>query len=206
MAPRKKTAPESVRFKFILLMVFFGQMNLSQWIFHSRSSFSRPKRLNRLRMEKWRRHQSRKNCRMRPSSMWVTNVNNFLQKQNEKNTSFIIIYQIKSDVPTQNELPAKSKKIDAYLSFEVCKSCHTYRRRAAERFAEISELLPSKNFELLINEHGPPRRGAFEISVLRKVDDTSDATLIWSGLKKGPPRRLKFPETQDIIELVTKAV
>lgn len=113
--------------------------------------------------------------------------------------------QLKSDVKAQNEVP-KSKNVDAYLSFEVCKSCHTYKRRATERFTEIAELLPNKNFELLINEHGPPRRGAFEISVLQEKDDTSNATLIWSGLKKGPPRRLKFPETKDIIELITKAI
>lgn len=113
--------------------------------------------------------------------------------------------QLKSDAKRQSELPP-TKHTDAYISFEVCKSCHTYKRRAAEKFAEIVELLPKKNLELLVNEYGPPRRGAFEISVLHKKDDTSDATLVWSGLKRGPPRRLKFPETKDIIHLVTNAI
>lgn len=102
--------------------------------------------------------------------------------------------------------PSKKGKVDAYVSFEVCKSCTTYRRRANERFTEVAEILKGKNLEILINEHGPPRRGAFEISVLHKKDDTANAKLIWSGLKKGPPRRQKFPDTKDIIDAIKKAV
>lgn len=139
---------------------------------------------------------SQTRCELKIFSIWISHTNK---------CSGFFRSQLRSDVKAPADVP-KSKNIDAYLSFEVCKSCHTYKRRATERFTEIAELLPKKNLELLINEHGPPRRGAFEISVLRTKDDTSDATLIWSGLKKGPPRRLKFPETKDIIELVTKAV
>jgi len=33
-------------------------------------------------------------------------------------------------------------------------------------------------------------------------DDTLD--LIWSGIKKGPPRKLKFPEVEVVMEIINK--
>lgn len=40
-----------------------------------------------------------------------------------------------------------------------------------------------------------PRRGAFEIDLV--LD--GQVHPIWSGLKKGPPRRLKFPDAQVVL-------
>uniref|UniRef100_A0A8C2QCB0 Selenoprotein H n=1 Tax=Cricetulus griseus TaxID=10029 RepID=A0A8C2QCB0_CRIGR len=40
-----------------------------------------------------------------------------------------------------------------------------------------------------------PRRGSFEVTLLRP--DNSRAEL-WTGIKKGPPRKLKFPEPQEL--------
>ncbi|KAM7236251.1 hypothetical protein CapIbe_013437 [Capra ibex] len=46
-----------------------------------------------------------------------------------------------------------------------------------------------------------PRRGSFEVTLLRA--DGSSAEL-WTGLKKGPPRRLKFPEPHVVLEELKK--
>lgn len=44
-----------------------------------------------------------------------------------------------------------------------------------------------------------PRRGSFEC-VLTKENGTS--VTLWSGLKLGPPRKLKFPENDHIVKLL----
>uniref|UniRef100_A0A2K6TX67 Selenoprotein H n=1 Tax=Saimiri boliviensis boliviensis TaxID=39432 RepID=A0A2K6TX67_SAIBB len=46
-----------------------------------------------------------------------------------------------------------------------------------------------------------PRRGSFEVTLLRP--DGSSAEL-WTGIKKGPPRKLKFPEPQEVVEELKK--
>lgn len=46
-----------------------------------------------------------------------------------------------------------------------------------------------------------PRRGSFEVTLRRA--DGSDAQL-WTGIKKGPPRKLKFPEPQAVVEELKK--
>lgn len=42
-----------------------------------------------------------------------------------------------------------------------------------------------------------PRRGSFEVTLLRP--DGSSVEL-WTGIKKGPPRKLKFPEPQEVVK------
>jgi hypothetical protein len=46
------------------------------------------------------------------------------------------------------------------------------------------------------------RRGSFEVEV--KKGKTSEA--VWSGLKLGPPRKLKFPDSEKLLPLIKKAV
>lgn len=46
-----------------------------------------------------------------------------------------------------------------------------------------------------------PKRGAFEITVEREDGKSS---VVWSGLKLGPPRRLKFPEPGVLLGAVKK--
>ena len=45
------------------------------------------------------------------------------------------------------------------------------------------------------------KRGAFEITI---TDEDGKSALVWSGLKLGPPRRLKFPDADKLIEDVKK--
>jgi len=56
--------------------------------------------------------------------------------------------------------------------------------------------------ETAFNEE-KPRRGAFEITVV--FDDESKAD-VWSGVKKGPPRKLKFPDADQLVDAVRKAM
>ena len=45
------------------------------------------------------------------------------------------------------------------------------------------------------------KRGAFEITI---IDENGKSNLVWSGLKLGPPRRLKFPDHEKFIQDVKK--
>jgi len=56
--------------------------------------------------------------------------------------------------------------------------------------------------ETVFNEE-KPRRGAFEITVV--FDDESKAD-VWSGVKRGPPRKLKFPDADQLVDAVRKAM
>lgn len=48
-----------------------------------------------------------------------------------------------------------------------------------------------------------PRSKSFEFTLI-KSDGTED--LIWSGLKLGPPRSLKFPSKEKIVELFKEKI
>lgn len=54
--------------------------------------------------------------------------------------------------------------------------------------------------EVVINPE-KPRRGSFECVLVKQ--DGSNAVL-WSGIDKGPPRKLKFPDHQEIISRLEK--
>ena len=41
-----------------------------------------------------------------------------------------------------------------------------------------------------------PRRGSFEITI---ESEDGKNTLLWTGLNRGPPRRLKFPEPGEML-------
>lgn len=105
----------------------------------------------------------------------------------------------------QTPTKKKSGGVDAYVLFEVCKSCHTYKRNANQIFNDICAHFPKKKFELVINEHGLSRRGSFEVTISKKKGSTASATLIWTGISKGPPRKLKFPESSQLFDGVKAA-
>ncbi|CAG5990663.1 unnamed protein product [Menidia menidia] len=47
-----------------------------------------------------------------------------------------------------------------------------------------------------------PRRNSFEITLL----DGGTETCLWTGIKKGPPRKLKFPEADVVVAALQKAL
>lgn len=64
--------------------------------------------------------------------------------------------------------------------------------------AALSQALRLEAPELPVRVNpAKPRRGSFEVTLLRP--DGSSAEL-WTGIKKGPPRKLKFPEPQVVVE------
>lgn len=98
------------------------------------------------------------------------------------------------------------------VAFEACTSCHRFAKKAREIYAELCELVPADSnvrLELSINGDGGDttrtkmkvRRGAFEISVYNKMaDDKRVPKEIWTGLKRGPPRKNKYPETKNVLD------
>jgi hypothetical protein len=50
-------------------------------------------------------------------------------------------------------------------------------------------------------DQAKPRRGAFEIFVTKGGKEQN----VWTGVKKGPPRALKWVDHQDAVKLVTAA-
>eukprot|EP00105_Crassostrea_gigas_P000611 XP_011412475.2 PREDICTED: selenoprotein H [Crassostrea gigas] len=54
-------------------------------------------------------------------------------------------------------------------------------------------------------EYNPsaPRRGSFEVTLIVGDGETQEV-LLWSGIKKGPPRKLKFPEDHKLITEMMK--
>ncbi|CAB4057286.1 unnamed protein product [Lepeophtheirus salmonis] len=70
-----------------------------------------------------------------------------------------------------------------------------YTRRELLRSYLSSLLLPLR-LSLKFNPISP-RRGAFEIYIVTKSGEDHN---IWSGLKKGPPRKNKFPDTQTLFK------
>ena len=79
-----------------------------------------------------------------------------------------------------------------------------FKRKAAEQVAVLtsSPFVSSGNIESTMNSgETKPRRGAFEILVEREDGKTST---VWSGLKLGPPRRLKFPDPNSLLTSVQK--
>jgi len=78
-----------------------------------------------------------------------------------------------------------------------CTSWSVFKRNAVA----IGDAL-RKEFGLIevsLNPDGKPKRGSFEIFLVKDGD-----VLLWSGAEKGPPRKLKFPEHTKIIELTKK--
>ena len=84
-----------------------------------------------------------------------------------------------------------------------------FKKRAGEMVATLSSAPQSwisgrKDLESEFNPGSEkPKRGSFEINLVREDGET---VLIWSGLKRGPPRRLKFPEAGELLEAAQKAL
>lgn len=106
--------------------------------------------------------------------------------------------------PSSSSIKAKYK-----VAIEACKSWQVFRRRATEFYTELCALLPvATTVELSINGGvTAPRRGAFEVEIIRaEASEPSKSTLIWSGLKKGPPRKEKFPDAKLLIDSVLEVI
>lgn len=73
-----------------------------------------------------------------------------------------------------------------------------YKRNANLLSSELLEVFPTA--EVLINET-KPRSKSFELTAIK---EDGEELLLWTGIKKGPPRKLKFPVNSDLIEEAKK--
>lgn len=73
-----------------------------------------------------------------------------------------------------------------------------YSTNAQKLSSTLKSSFPNLNIEINLK---PPRRNSFECIF---IDHLGKENLIWSGLKKGPPRKLKFPQVDDVLDAVRK--
>ena len=80
-----------------------------------------------------------------------------------------------------------------------------FKKRATEYVTLLaSSPFAVEDMEFKLNPEGESiKKGAFEITI---VDEDGKAVTVWSGLKLGPPRKLKFPENDELITRVKKAL
>jgi len=108
----------------------------------------------------------------------------------------------KAVVSTSKAVPASASgpKISK-IRIEHCTSWQVFKRKAQGVISALSEAgLCVDKVETVINEE-KPKRGSFEVTVV--LDNGTEAN-VWSGIKKGPPRKLKFPEPDVIVDAVKK--
>lgn len=118
--------------------------------------------------------------------------------------------QPKAKKPKPSTTSMETKELNnshPVVYIEHCRSWNVFKRRANEVFTKLIEELPKENLQLVLNPGGTCRRGAFEISIAKTPsDDEKSRKLIWTGLKKGPPRAQKFPEVEDILDELKTAL
>lgn len=85
----------------------------------------------------------------------------------------------------------------AHFAIEHCKSWSVYKRNAARVSDILADHYP--DIPILVNST-KPRSKSFEL--VFHPGNGGDSTTIWSGIKLGPPRKLKFVEDDKLIELL----
>ncbi|XP_021365935.1 selenoprotein H-like [Mizuhopecten yessoensis] len=87
------------------------------------------------------------------------------------------------------------------IAFQPIVSQRVFKRRA---LALAEDLRESFGADLQVDLNlDKPRRGTFECTLF-KEDDSE--VLVWTGIKKGPPRKLKFPESEEVVKAIKKAL
>ncbi|XP_070497631.1 selenoprotein H-like [Chironomus tepperi] len=92
-------------------------------------------------------------------------------------------------------MPPKRKKAQVADKKESADPAPVFKRKANEVFAELKKAIPAEfDSQLILNGDGKPKRGSFEIFVTK---NDGKKVQIWTGLSKGPPRKLKFPDYEE---------
>ena len=100
---------------------------------------------------------------------------------------------------------ADSPTAGPHFVIEHCKSWSVYKRNAVRVGALLSAQYP--DIPIVMNP-GKPRSKSFEVTYFPGTtpeegeEEGSTSTSIWSGLKLGPPRKLKFVEDSKLVELL----
>lgn len=105
----------------------------------------------------------------------------------------------KLDDAKKEKLEDKDEETGLRVVIEHCKSWRVYGRNADVVREALADSHPQ--LKVTINPH-KPRRNSFEITLM----DGERADVLWSGIKKGPPRKLKFPEPAEVVTALKQAL
>lgn len=75
-----------------------------------------------------------------------------------------------------------------------------YKRNANQLSTELMKAF--SDAKVLINDT-KPRSKSFELTLIK---ENGEESLVWTGIKKGPPRKLKFPVNDELIEEIKKII
>jgi len=74
-----------------------------------------------------------------------------------------------------------------------------YSKNAKSVVEAVKEFFPEVVFSINAVK---PKSKSFEITLV----SSGQETLIWTGVKKGPPRKLKFPSKEVIVKMINAAL
>lgn len=93
----------------------------------------------------------------------------------------------------------KDEETGQRVVIEHCKSWRVYGRNAEG----VREALAASHPKLLVVLNPQkPRRNSFEITLM----EGDKEVVLWSGIKKGPPRKLKFPDPAEVVSALKEAL
>uniref|UniRef100_A0A671RMF0 Selenoprotein H n=1 Tax=Sinocyclocheilus anshuiensis TaxID=1608454 RepID=A0A671RMF0_9TELE len=96
------------------------------------------------------------------------------------------------------------KGFNKYIS-HVCVTSRQYRcvfLRLRKRFMETETASAFCLFSLFYKKYDKPRRNSFEITLM----EGDKKVVLWSGIKKGPPRKLQFPDPAEVVSALKEAL
>ncbi|RMX44313.1 hypothetical protein pdam_00018863 [Pocillopora damicornis] len=101
--------------------------------------------------------------------------------------------EAEKEISADEDSPVKKKKdLSKSLTFKI------EHWNANQLSSDLLKAFPSA--QVLINET-KPRSKSFELTA---VKEDGEELQLWTGIKKGPPRKLKFPVNSDLIEEAMK--
>lgn len=132
------------------------------------------------------------------------------ENHNIKESIVIVLFNLSNNF--ENGMPPKdtkkAKKVVDYaadeffdpnrsmIHIEHTDECPIFNIKAVEFLNFLIERFPGRSFVLIKNKI-PARPGAFEIH-FSQTARTSEHCL-WTGIKKGPPRKRKFPKSYELL-------
>uniref|UniRef100_A0A3B1IQD1 Selenoprotein H n=1 Tax=Astyanax mexicanus TaxID=7994 RepID=A0A3B1IQD1_ASTMX len=78
------------------------------------------------------------------------------------------------------------------------------QRVVIEHWSESALLAVHPELRVVLNPQ-KPRRNSFEVTLM-EGDKGYGAVVLWTGIKKGPPRKLKFPDPAEVVTVLDDAL
>uniref|UniRef100_A0A3Q3F136 Selenoprotein H n=1 Tax=Labrus bergylta TaxID=56723 RepID=A0A3Q3F136_9LABR len=107
----------------------------------------------------------------------------------------------KAEVQAEEEKPSVEEKKDRGDE-EIVQEVNCYHITFIKNSDVKSALLAAHPGLTVVFNPVKPRRNSFEISLL----DGDKETSLWTGIKKGPPRKLKFPQPDVVVDALQEAL